>query len=352
MASFPPPVDVSTLDHLVRAADNSATKWYSFVGSLHRVLGSAYVLPFRLLDIMLGLPEGDLGDPPPHPGDPPPSHSPSRRGTSAPMARRIGSRQIWLELEAIFERTDFDAVGPLFKEYFSITIEHSAGAVDYTSRLLDLASRLEARQTTLPPNLQIYRLLEGLSPQYEDVKTLPSFLPSHLQLSSSSSSVADPITPQELQQFRRFQQLQLLQQQQQWGSGGQAAVAAARAAAAASAWQQQQLGFGTAAMAATATPGPPGFPLWGSPSPSAPASHSSFLGELMRSSPTSTSMYPSVFNASDFQYPVLASLPSSPPLPPTVTSSTAPLAASFIASHFALALVSTSSAHPAPPHAT
>ncbi|GJP40660.1 hypothetical protein CLOM_g316 [Closterium sp. NIES-68] len=72
MASFPPPVDVSTLDHLVRAADNSATNWYSFVGSLHRVLGSAYVLPFRLLDIMLGLPEGDLGDPPPHPGDPPP----------------------------------------------------------------------------------------------------------------------------------------------------------------------------------------------------------------------------------------------------------------------------------------
>ncbi|GJP42700.1 hypothetical protein CLOM_g2239, partial [Closterium sp. NIES-68] len=83
------------------------------------------------------------------------------------VARRIGSRQIWLELEAMFERTDFDAVGPLFKEYFSITIEHSAGAVDYTSRLLDLASRLEARQTTLPPNLQIYRLLEGLSPQYE-----------------------------------------------------------------------------------------------------------------------------------------------------------------------------------------
>ncbi|GJP86265.1 hypothetical protein CLOP_g16309 [Closterium sp. NIES-67] len=59
----------------------------------------------------------------------------------------------------MFERTDFDAVGPLFKEYFSITIEHSAGAVDYTSRLLDLASRLEARQTTLPPNLQIYLLL-------------------------------------------------------------------------------------------------------------------------------------------------------------------------------------------------
>ncbi|GJP79037.1 hypothetical protein CLOP_g9287 [Closterium sp. NIES-67] len=72
MSSFPPPVDVSTLDHLVRAADNSATNWYSFVGSLHRVLGSAYVLPFRLLDIMLGLLEGDLGDPPPHPGDPPP----------------------------------------------------------------------------------------------------------------------------------------------------------------------------------------------------------------------------------------------------------------------------------------
>ncbi|GJP73593.1 hypothetical protein CLOP_g4284 [Closterium sp. NIES-67] len=280
MASFPPPVDVSTLDHLVRAADNSATKWYSFVGSLHRVLGSAYVLPFRLLDIMLGLPEGDLGDPPPHPGDPPPliphpgeeppppmvPHAATAaayaadsarfaerrrawlevdsRATGALLlaipsalmrnfqARRIGSRQIWLELEAIFERTDFDAVGPLFKEYFSITIEHSAGAVDYTSRLLDLASRLEARQTTLPPNLQIYRLLEGLSPQYEayddawfergntgtpprwsamdsrpslqDVKTLPSFLPSHLQLSSSSSSsVADPITPQELQQFRR-----------------------------------------------------------------------------------------------------------------------------------------------------
>ncbi|GJP71312.1 hypothetical protein CLOP_g2155 [Closterium sp. NIES-67] len=57
-------------------------------------------------------------------------------------------------------------------------------------------------------------------PSLQDVKTLPSFLPSHLQLSSSSSSsVADPITPQELQQFRRFQQLQLLQQQQQWGSG-------------------------------------------------------------------------------------------------------------------------------------
>ncbi|GJP44128.1 hypothetical protein CLOM_g3528 [Closterium sp. NIES-68] len=261
MASFPPPVDVSTLDHFVRAADNSATNWYSFVGSLHRVLGSAYVLPFRLLDIMLGLPEGDLGDPPPHPDDPPPliphpgeeppppmvpvgtstraataeveqlfltqrreflvlhtdylialeEHERSAtlrtqhaataaayaadsarfaehrrawleadsRATGALLlaipsalmrnfqARRIGSRQIWLELEAMFERTDFDAVGPLFKEYFSITIEHSAGAVDYTSRLLDLASRLEARQTTLPPNLQIYRLLEGLSPQYE-----------------------------------------------------------------------------------------------------------------------------------------------------------------------------------------
>ncbi|GJP76380.1 hypothetical protein CLOP_g6835 [Closterium sp. NIES-67] len=37
-------------------------------------------------------------------------------------------------------------------------------------------------------------------PSLQDVKTLPSFLPSHLQLSSSSSSsVADPITPQELQ---------------------------------------------------------------------------------------------------------------------------------------------------------
>ncbi|GJP59246.1 hypothetical protein CLOP_g9971 [Closterium sp. NIES-67] len=136
MSSFPPPVDVSTLDHLVRAADNSATNWYSFVGSLHRVLGSAYVLPFRLLDIMLGLPEGDLGDPPPHPGDPPPLIPHPGEEPSPPIVpeRRIGSRQIWLELEAMFERTDFDAVGPLFKEYFSITIEHSAGAVDYTSR--------------------------------------------------------------------------------------------------------------------------------------------------------------------------------------------------------------------------
>ncbi|GJP39586.1 hypothetical protein CLOM_g23940 [Closterium sp. NIES-68] len=45
----------------------------------------------------------------------------------------------------MFERTDFDAVGPLFKEYFSITIEHSAGAVDYTSLLLHRPSLAAVR---------------------------------------------------------------------------------------------------------------------------------------------------------------------------------------------------------------
>ncbi|CAI7851546.1 unnamed protein product, partial [Closterium sp. NIES-54] len=80
----------------------------------------------------------------------------------------------------------------------------------------------------------------------------PSFLPAHLRLLT-------PFPPSKLQQFQQQQQQQkYLQQQQQppppplWGASSQAAAAAAGAAA----WQQQQLNFGTAAMAAHASPAP------------------------------------------------------------------------------------------------
>ncbi|CAI7903733.1 unnamed protein product, partial [Closterium sp. NIES-54] len=78
---LPPPIDTSSIDKLQLAADKSAINWYSFVGSIRRVLNDAWIPPYRVLDVVLrrphALPPTEPDHPsktpplPPPPGDPP-----------------------------------------------------------------------------------------------------------------------------------------------------------------------------------------------------------------------------------------------------------------------------------------
>ncbi|CAI7874635.1 unnamed protein product, partial [Closterium sp. NIES-53] len=266
---LPPTIDTSSIDKLLLAADKCAINWYSFVGSIRRVLTNAWIPPYRVLDVVLRRPHALPPTEPDHPGKtpplpPPPGDPPLEPELLTAADQATADADFIMRRRAyLIRKAKYDAAADAYAQAVAGRNAHLAVVAKYNDDMTTLTPKFIAWSAAdnCACNVILGALPDSLMRRFQARELRASVIWAELHAMFERrdiSSVGILFQQQQLFQQQPPQQQQQQQQQPPWGPWLPPQWGPSTPP-----WQQQQLNLSAAATAAQTPPAP----LWGAPPP-------------------------------------------------------------------------------------